>query len=173
MRNAPFSLSLALERLDLPSWCAASLPGHHGAVAVGTPCFAGLAPQGLPCACRWREIDASPNWQRGVFDGLAVAYCCLATVALVSGCTSVQKARCICSLQSVSPHQSLVACLQIQIIRIQLRVPEYGWTTQKVFHLLNFLVCGLRSGVFAFRAEVQDLPSTLLQAGLLDLPGVW
>ena len=61
--------------------------------------------------------------------------------------------------------------LQVQIIRIQLRVPEYGWTTQKVFHLLNFLVCGLRSGVFAFRAQVQDLPSTLVQAGLLDLPG--
>lgn len=32
--------------------------------------------------------------------------------------------------------------LQIQLIRIQLRVPEYGWTTQKVFHLLNFIVNG-------------------------------
>ncbi|EFN54962.1 hypothetical protein CHLNCDRAFT_134731 [Chlorella variabilis] len=90
----------------------------------------------------WRDIDASLAWQKGVFDGLAVAYCALATVAL------------------------------IQIIRIQLRVPEYGWTTQKVFHLLNFLVCGLRSGVFAFRTQVQDLPSTLMQAGLLDLPGL-
>jgi hypothetical protein len=32
--------------------------------------------------------------------------------------------------------------LQIQLIRIELRVPEYGWTTQKVFHLLNFIVNG-------------------------------
>lgn len=61
--------------------------------------------------------------------------------------------------------------LQVQIIRIQLRVPEYGWTTQKVFHLLNFLVCGLRSGVFALRYQVQELPYPLVQAGLLDLPG--
>ena len=61
--------------------------------------------------------------------------------------------------------------MQVQIVRIQLRVPEYGWTTQKVFHLLNFLVCGLRSGVFALRSQVQAMPSTLAQVGLLDLPG--
>ena len=29
---------------------------------------------------------------------------------------------------------------QIQLIRIEARVPEYGWTTQKVFHLMNFVV---------------------------------
>ncbi|KAI5447240.1 E3 ubiquitin-protein ligase tom1 [Lathyrus oleraceus] len=34
----------------------------------------------------------------------------------------------------------------IQLIRIELRVPEYGWTTQKIFHLFNFIV----SGVFFF-----------------------
>lgn len=90
----------------------------------------------------WREIDASPAWQRGAFDGLAVAYSALAIVALV------------------------------QIIRIQLRVPEYGWTTQKVFHLLNFLVCGLRSSVFALRYKVEQLPYSVVQAGLLDLPGL-
>lgn len=33
---------------------------------------------------RWRDIDASPAWQRGAFDGLAVAYGALAIVALVS-----------------------------------------------------------------------------------------
>lgn len=27
-------------------------------------------------------------------------------------------------------------------MRIQWRVPEYGWTTQKVFHFLNFVVNG-------------------------------
>jgi hypothetical protein len=32
--------------------------------------------------------------------------------------------------------------VQVQLIRIELRVPEYGWTTQKVFHLLNFIVNG-------------------------------
>jgi hypothetical protein len=31
-------------------------------------------------------------------------------------------------------------CNQIQLIRIEARVPEYGWTTQKVFHLMNFVV---------------------------------
>ncbi len=41
----------------------------------------------------------------------------------------------------------------------------------QVFHLLNFLVCGLRSGVFAFRYQVQELPYAVVQAGLLDLPG--
>lgn len=32
--------------------------------------------------------------------------------------------------------------VQFQLIRIELRVPEYGWTTQKVFHLMNFVVNG-------------------------------
>lgn len=36
----------------------------------------------------------------------------------------------------------LVYHVQIQLIRIELRVPEYGWTTQKVFHLMNFIVNG-------------------------------
>lgn len=34
----------------------------------------------------------------------------------------------------------LVFFPQVQLARIQLRVPEFGWTTQKVFHLLNFTV---------------------------------
>ncbi|KAH7622053.1 hypothetical protein Ndes2526B_g02877 [Nannochloris sp. 'desiccata'] len=78
---------------------------------------------------------------KNVFDGLAVAYGLLAAVALV------------------------------QIIRIQIRVPEYGWTTQKVFHLLNLLVSGLRATVFAFREPVQGL-SALPRTILLDLPGL-
>ena len=41
--------------------------------------------------------------------------------------------------------------------RIQMRVPEYGWTTQKVFHLLNFLVAGLRAAVFACWDQVRPL----------------
>lgn len=36
----------------------------------------------------------------------------------------------------------MYAYMQIQVARIQHRVPEYGWTTQKVFQFLNFLVNG-------------------------------
>lgn len=35
-------------------------------------------------------------------------------------------------------------------MRIQLRVPEYGWTIQKVFHLMNFLVNGCKGCVAFF-----------------------
>lgn len=56
-------------------------------------------------------------------------------------------------------------------MRIQVRVPEYGWTTQKVFHLLNLLVSTLRALVFAFREPVQFL-APLPRAILLDLPGL-
>lgn len=65
------------------------------------------------------------------------------------------------------PH----TCLQIQLLRIQLRVPEYGWTTQKVFHLLNCLVCGLRAGTFLFREQMQTLHPDALRLVLFDLPG--
>lgn len=37
----------------------------------------------------------------------------------------------------------------VQLIRIQLRLPEYGWTTQKVFHLLN-VMCLFARGVLFF-----------------------
>ena len=50
----------------------------------------------------WQRIDDNPNWQDGAFIGLAACYGLIALVAVV------------------------------QLIRIQKRVPEYGWTTQKV-----------------------------------------
>jgi hypothetical protein len=50
----------------------------------------------------WERIDKDENWRFYSFVGLAVAYGIIAIVAFV------------------------------QLIRIQLRVPEYGWTTQKV-----------------------------------------
>ncbi len=63
--------------------------------------------------------------------------------------------------------------MQVQILRIQLRVPEYGWTTQKVFHLLNFLVCAIRCAVFALHPHIQKLPNRgLVEMLLLDLPGL-
>ncbi|EPS62853.1 tobamovirus multiplication 1, partial [Genlisea aurea] len=49
---------------------------------------------------------------------------------------------------------SLLTLLQIQYLRIEIRVPEYGWTTQKVFHIMNFVVNGLRAVVFGFHKQV-------------------
>lgn len=59
----------------------------------------------------------------------------------------------------------------VQIIRIQARVPEYGWTTQKVFHALNFMVAFLRAVAFACRPEIQHI-SPVLRALVLDVPGL-
>ena len=72
----------------------------------------------------WQHIDDNPKWQQYSFVGLSIGYGLVALVALV------------------------------QLIRIQQRVPEYGWTTQKVFHLLNAFVYILRCVVFALRDKV-------------------
>ncbi|XP_071935252.1 tobamovirus multiplication protein 1-like isoform X5 [Coffea arabica] len=72
----------------------------------------------------WNEIQESEKWQRGVYYTLSASYALVSLVALV------------------------------QLIRIQLRVPEYGWTTQKVFHLMNFIVTGLRAVLFGFYRNV-------------------
>jgi len=61
----------------------------------------------------WIDLENNPQLQQYANYGLGTAYGLIALVALV------------------------------QLVRIQLRVPEYGWTTQKVFHLLNALVCSL------------------------------
>ncbi|KAL1075525.1 hypothetical protein V6Z11_D11G369000 [Gossypium hirsutum] len=60
----------------------------------------------------------------------------------------------------------------VQLIRIQIRVPEYGWTTQKVFHFLNFLVNGVRALVFVFGRSVQNLHPEIVQHILLDMPSL-
>lgn len=73
-------------------------------------------------------LVADPAWQKYSFTALAVGYGLLALVALV------------------------------QLIRIQMRVPQFGWTTQKVFHLLNAFVCILRCVVLALRDEVRHCP---------------
>lgn len=77
----------------------------------------------------WEKIDNDPQWQEYSFVGLSIAYGLIAFVALV------------------------------QLVRIQQRVPEYGWTTQKVFHLLNAFVCILRCAVFALRSKVGSISS--------------
>jgi len=60
----------------------------------------------------------------------------------------------------------------IQLLRIQRRVPEYGWTTQKVFHLLNFVCASFRAGVFPVWREVDALPNAAARAALMDTPGL-
>ncbi|XVE85623.1 hypothetical protein DITRI_Ditri17bG0105100 [Diplodiscus trichospermus] len=90
----------------------------------------------------WRDINDSPLWQDRIFHILTGLYGLVAAVALV------------------------------QLIRIQLRVPEYGWTTQKVFHFLNFLVNGVRAVVFVFRRDVQNLHPEIVQHILLDMPSL-
>ncbi|KAK2986526.1 hypothetical protein RJ640_005568, partial [Escallonia rubra] len=72
----------------------------------------------------WNEINESTLWQDGIFYALCAAYALVSSIAL------------------------------IQLIRIELRVPEYGWTTQKVFHLMNFIVNGVRAVVFGFHKQV-------------------
>ncbi|PWA66444.1 hypothetical protein CTI12_AA323770 [Artemisia annua] len=89
----------------------------------------------------WNEIDDSKQWQDAVFYVLCAAYAFVGLIALV------------------------------QLVRIQLRVPEYGWTTQKVFHLMNFVVNGLRAVEFGFYWSVFHYRPKLNMI-LLDLPGL-
>ncbi|KAK6802524.1 hypothetical protein RDI58_000304 [Solanum bulbocastanum] len=90
----------------------------------------------------WDDVNRSLDWQNRIFHVLAVLYGVVAVVALV------------------------------QLIRIQMRVPEYGWTTQKVFHFLNFFVNGVRSIVFTFRRDVQKLHPEIVQHIMLDMPSL-
>ncbi|KAG9442357.1 hypothetical protein H6P81_018211 [Aristolochia fimbriata] len=90
----------------------------------------------------WDDVNNSEVWQDRIFHTLAVLFGVVSAVAL------------------------------IQLVRIELRVPEYGWTTQKVFHFLNFLVNGVRSIVFVFRRYVQQIKPEILQHILLDMPGL-
>ncbi|KAL2524002.1 Tobamovirus multiplication protein 1 [Abeliophyllum distichum] len=90
----------------------------------------------------WDEINESVKWQDGIFFTLCAAYALVSLVAL------------------------------IQLIRIELRVPEYGWTTQKVFHLMNFIVNGVRAIMFGFHKLVFLLHPRVLPLLLLDLPGL-
>lgn len=90
----------------------------------------------------WAEINESAQWQDGIFFFLCAAYGLVSAVAL------------------------------IQLVRIQLRVPEYGWTTQKVFHLMNFIVNGVRAVVFGFHTEVFLFKPKVFTLVLLDLPGI-
>uniref|UniRef100_A0A803LYC0 THH1/TOM1/TOM3 domain-containing protein n=1 Tax=Chenopodium quinoa TaxID=63459 RepID=A0A803LYC0_CHEQI len=89
----------------------------------------------------WDEINESTQWQDGIFFTLCAIYAIVSAVAL------------------------------IQLIRIEMRVPEYGWTTQKVFHLMNFIVNGVRAVifgshmfVFALKPKAKSLSTNKLRA---------
>ncbi|TYH33480.1 hypothetical protein ES332_D13G063200v1 [Gossypium tomentosum] len=90
----------------------------------------------------WDEIDKSQECQRFIFHLLAVSYAFVSFGALV------------------------------QLYRIQQRVPEYGWATQKVFHLMNFVVNGLRAVLFGFYKTAFLVKSKALEMVLLDLPNL-
>lgn len=90
----------------------------------------------------WDEFNKSSISQDWIFHVLAALYGIVSLVALV------------------------------QLIRIQLRVPEYGWTTQKVFHFLNVLVNGVRCLIFVFHHDVQQLKPEIVQHILLDVPSL-
>lgn len=90
----------------------------------------------------WTNLENNPVLQEYTNYGLGLAYGGIAVVALV------------------------------QLVRIQLRVPEYGWTTQKVFHLLNALVSSLRCASFFFRPQMDALHPNVLRLVLYDLPGL-
>ncbi|XP_015958632.1 tobamovirus multiplication protein 1 [Arachis duranensis] len=90
----------------------------------------------------WDRVNNNSDWQKAIFYFLCASYALVSSVAL------------------------------IQLIRIELRVPEYGWTTQKIFHLMNFLVNALRALVFGFHSQVFLLHPKVLILVLLDLPGI-
>ncbi|XP_042450005.1 tobamovirus multiplication protein 1-like isoform X2 [Zingiber officinale] len=90
----------------------------------------------------WEDVDGSVKGQRDVFYALCASYALVSLVAL------------------------------IQLIRIQLRVPGTGWTTQKVFHLMNFVVSGLRAVLFGLYQDVFLIKSKALEMALLDLPSL-
>ncbi|XP_039146228.1 tobamovirus multiplication protein 3-like [Dioscorea cayenensis subsp. rotundata] len=109
---------------------------------MGTPVVAAVAVAAFRSASNWwDDVNHSLLWQDRIFHALAALYGLVSVVAL------------------------------IQLVRIECRVPEYGWTTQKVFHFLNFLVNGVRSVVFVFRRNLQQF-EPIFQHVLLDLPGL-
>ncbi|XP_026422915.1 tobamovirus multiplication protein 1-like [Papaver somniferum] len=95
-----------------------------------------------PASDWWNQVNESTQWQDGIFFSLCGAYALVSLVAL------------------------------IQLIRIEVRVPEYGWTTQKVFHLMNFIVNGARAIVFGFHKQVFVFKIKVFTLMLVEFPGL-
>nr|GEY70648.1 tobamovirus multiplication protein 3-like [Tanacetum cinerariifolium] len=60
----------------------------------------------------------------------------------------------------------------VQSIMIERRVPEYRWTTQKIFHLSIFLVNAARCVIYIYRHDIQHLTPKITQHIVLDLPSL-
>mmetsp|Transcript_22888 Transcript_22888/g.71320 ORF Transcript_22888/g.71320 Transcript_22888/m.71320 type:complete len:297 (+) Transcript_22888:175-1065(+) len=102
----------------------------------------GLSLMGNHTSNWWDDINNSKEWQERTFLTLSSLYGIIALVTM------------------------------IQLVIIHIRIPQYRWTTQKVFYLLNFTCMGLRSGVFSQRVRVASLSPAVLGDVLLDLPGL-
>ncbi|XP_076882849.1 tobamovirus multiplication protein 1-like [Bidens hawaiensis] len=61
----------------------------------------------------------------------------------------------------------------IQLIRVEIGLAEYGWTTQKVFHLMHFIVHGARAIVFGFHMQVLNLHPKVLQMEVQTLNNIY
>lgn len=66
-------------------------------------------------------------WQEGSLYAICAAYSIIGLFALV-GALGRRSLPASLRIKKVPPTVSV----QIQLVRIQRRVPEYGWTTQKV-----------------------------------------
>ncbi|XP_028800788.1 tobamovirus multiplication protein 1-like isoform X1 [Neltuma alba] len=60
----------------------------------------------------------------------------------------------------------------VQLVRIQLRIPEHGWTTQKAFHLMTFLISATRAVLFGLQRSIFCIRPKALEQVLMDLPGL-
>ncbi|KMZ59281.1 Tobamovirus multiplication protein 1 [Zostera marina] len=90
----------------------------------------------------WDQINMSEEWHRTIFFLLCGCYSFVSLVALV------------------------------QLIQIQLRVMDFGWTTQKTFHFMNFIVNGLRAILFGFYQNIFLIRPKVLEMALVDFPGL-
>ncbi|KAK2994009.1 hypothetical protein RJ640_009884 [Escallonia rubra] len=129
-----------------------------------------LAAYGLISASAWWEqVNNSPVWQDRIFHVLSSLYGLVAAVALHPLDRAIPSPA---SSLTFSLTNEAIWSLKVQLVRIQLRVPEYGWTTQKVFHFLNFLVNGVRCLIFVSRRDIQKFQPEILQHVLLDMPSL-
>lgn len=69
-------------------------------------------------------------------------------------------------------YSLLGAVAAVQLYRIHARVPEFGWTTQKVFHALNAAVCFLRALGFAFHPYLETEAPAAVAEAVFDAPGL-
>ena len=69
-------------------------------------------------------------------------------------------------------YSLLGAVAAVQLYRIHARVPEFGWTTQKVFHALNAAVCLLRAAGFALHPWLEARAPAAVAEAVFDAPGL-